>query len=158
VAEFHQFIKAYRKDNRSYTYWQDDGRRETLIAGQDGVTEEWIARLKVWHLEERNSMRHGAGKRISLEAFCETLDDYSEALMDVSGDPERRMIGRIEQEAQRERLRKILEPITPRQRTLLIRIKVRGESFASIAREEGVNESTVRWKLRKAMERAGLME
>jgi DNA-directed RNA polymerase specialized sigma24 family protein len=158
VVRFHQFVKAYRKDNHSYTYWQDDGRRETLIAGQDGVTEEWIAWLKAWHIEERNNLRHGKDMEISLEAFCETLDDYSEALMDVSGDPEGQAIERIEREAQRKMLYRILEQLTPRQRILLVRIRVRGESFASIAREEGVNESTLRWRLRKAMERSGLKE
>ena len=59
VAEFHQFdqfIKAYRKDNRDYTYWQDDGTKVTLIAGEDGVTEERISQLKAAHLEERKNM------------------------------------------------------------------------------------------------------
>ncbi len=146
---FHQYIKAYRKDDRDYIYWQDDGRRVTLVAGKDGVTKEWIARLKMWHIEERNSMRRGEGRTVSLEAFCQALDDCSEMLMDASGDPAEWIVRKIERETQRNRLRMVLKRLAPQQRTLLIRIKVRGESFASIAREEGVSEAAVRKRLRK---------
>jgi DNA-directed RNA polymerase specialized sigma24 family protein len=151
MARFHAFINAYRKDNASYTYWQDDGTEVTLVAGQDGVTEEWIARLKVWHREERSSMRHGEDLVVSLEALCEEMDDHSEVLKDMSGDPAERMVVRIEWEMQRKMLRQILKQLTPGQMKLLIQITVRGESFASIAREEGVSEAAVRKRLKKIM-------
>jgi DNA-directed RNA polymerase specialized sigma24 family protein len=115
------------------------------------VTEEWIEQLKVWHREERSSMRLGEGKAISLEAFCEEMDDHSEGLKDMSGEPEERMIMQIEWEVQRKMLRQILKQLTPGQKALLIRITVRCESFASIAREEGVSEAAVRKRLKKIM-------
>lgn len=151
MVRFHAFINAYKKGNDRYTYWQDDGTEVRLIAGQGGVTEEWIARLKVWHRKERNSMRHGEGKVVSLEAFCEEMEDHSEALLDFSGDPERQAIEQIEWEAQRKMLCQTFKQLTPRQQTLLVRIKVRGESFASVSREEGVSEAAVRKRLRKIM-------
>ena len=158
MVGFHAFINAYRKDNASYTYWQDDGTEVTLVAGKGGVTEEWIARLKVWPREERNSMRHGEGKVVSLEVFCEEMEDHSEVLLDFSGDLERQKIEQIEWEAQRKMLCQTFKQLTPRQRTLLVRIKVRGESFASVAREEGVSEAAVRKRLREIMLGVGKTE
>lgn len=149
--QFDQFIKAYRRDNRDYTYWQDDGTRVTLIAGEDGVTEEWIARLKIAHREERKSMRRGEDKVCSLEEYCEELDDRSEILLDESGDPERLVLERFEQAASRERLRHGLKSLTDRQRALLFRIAVRGDTYAAIAREEGVSEAAIWKRARNAM-------
>lgn len=155
MAGFHQFVKAYRKDNHDYTFWQDDGTKVTLIAREDGVTEEWIAWLKAEHREERRIMRHGEDQVTSLEAYCETLDDHSEVFVDLSGDPERLALERLEQEASCERLRRGLDILSPEQRTLLARITKQEETFASIAREEGVNESTIRRRLRKVLKQAG---
>ena len=58
---------------------------------------------------------------------------------------------RIEQKESRERLRHGLKSLTVRQCVLLFRIAVRGETYAAIAREEGVSEAAVRKRSRKAM-------
>ena len=61
------------------------------------------------------------------------------------------MLERIEQKESRERLRHGLKSLTVRQCVLLFRIAVRGETYAAIAREEGVSEAAVRKRARKAM-------
>src|SRR5699024_12067453 len=61
-----QYQQAYRADNSQYTFQRDDGTFQTYVAGENGVTEEWIAMLKKAHREERNLMRRGKseGERI----------------------------------------------------------------------------------------------
>lgn len=40
-----QYQQAYRADNSQYTFQRDDGTFQTYVAGENGVTEEWIAML-----------------------------------------------------------------------------------------------------------------
>jgi hypothetical protein len=54
-----EFSDAYKKSNSLYTYYAADGSKETIAAGADGVTEDWIAQVKAWHREERSLLRHG---------------------------------------------------------------------------------------------------
>ena len=111
MAKFHQFYHAYNKDNRHYTYWQDDGSRATLTAGEDGVTEAWIAQLKAWHKEERSVMRHGEGKLISLDAMTELLSDHSAALVNHE-DPEHLLLAELEQAERKAQLRTAFNCLT----------------------------------------------
>jgi RNA polymerase sigma factor (sigma-70 family) len=149
MVRFHAFINAYRKDNASYTYWQDDGTEVTLVAGQGGVTEKWIARLKVWHREERNSMRHGEGKVVSLEAFCEEMEDHSAALVAPDSDPEQAHISATDKRECRKNLRKALSILSPEQRRLYYRARILGEPVSAIARELGIHESSLRERIQR---------
>ena len=149
MVRFHAFINAYKKENDSYTYWQDDGTEVTLVAGQDGVTEEWIAKLKVWHREERNSMRHGEGKVISLEAFCEEMDDHSEVLLDTYCDPEMTFISDMDKMAYQQKFRKALATLSSEQREILRRARILGEPVSAIARELGIHESSLRERIQR---------
>lgn len=148
MGRFHAFINAYKKDNSRYVYWQDDGRRVTLIAGQDGVTEEWIERIKAWHRQERRSMRRGEGKLVSLDALCARGDA---ALRDERGDPEARLIDSLDRDQARRRLAGALRSLTPKQRRLVLLIKVKGVCAESVAARMGVSEAAVRKQLQKAI-------
>ncbi len=158
MAEFHQFdqfIKAYRKDNRDYTYWQDDGTKVILIAGEDGVTEEWISQLKVWHREERNNMRRGEGKVVSLEAFCKEMEDHSAALVAPDSDPEQAHISATDKRECRKNLRKALSILSPEQRRLFYRAGILGEPVSAIARELGIHESSLRERIQRMQKNLG---
>ena len=61
-SQWNQYPNAYSKDNSNYTYLMDDGSKVTLTAGKDGVTEDWIARLKADHIDEMNMLRRGRSK------------------------------------------------------------------------------------------------
>jgi hypothetical protein len=85
--QWNQYPNAYSKDNSRYTYKMDDGSAVTLTAGKDGVTEDWIARLKAAHVEEMNLLRRGRSKGegqnrlLSLTQFEDEADDKSSVLI-----------------------------------------------------------------------------
>ena len=62
LSQWYQYPNAYSKDNSHYTYMMDDGSAVTLTAGKDGVTEDWIAQIKAYHIEEMNMLRRGRSK------------------------------------------------------------------------------------------------
>ena len=149
MARFHQFINAYRKADGIYIYWQDDGTKVTLIVGQDGVTEEWIARLKLWHREERSGMRRGEGKVISLEALCEDMEDHSEVLIDANCDPEMTLISEMDKRARQMKLHAALTTLSSEQLEILRRAYILKESISAIAREFGIHESSLRERVQR---------
>ena len=149
VARFHQFINAYKKDSRRYIYWQDDGTEVALIAGQDGVTGEWVTRLKAWHREERSSMRHGEERTVSLEGYLEVMDDHSAALVAPGADPEQAHISAADKRACRQKLRVALSTLPREQRELLYRARILGEPISAVARELGIHESSLRERVQR---------
>lgn len=149
MAGFHQFINAYRKADSIYIYWQDDGTKVTLVAGRDGVTEDWIARLKVWHREERSGLRRGEGKVISLEALCEEMEDHSEVLVDTYCDPALALISEMDKRARQMKMHAALATLSPEQRELFRRACILKESVSAMARELGIHESSLRERIQR---------
>jgi RNA polymerase sigma factor (sigma-70 family) len=151
--QWNQYPNAYSKDNSRYTYKMDDGSAVTLTAGKDGVTEDWIARLKAAHVEEMNLLRRGRSKGegqnrlLSLTQFEDEADDKSSVLIDPNSDVEANFIAELESAEKLDRLQKALESLTPEQRDLLIRVRVKGMHITTIAREQGVDESAVRRRI-----------
>ena len=149
LSQWNQYPNAYSKDNSSYTYLMDDGSAITLAAGKDGVTEDWIARLKAEHVEEMNMFRRGRSKGegqnklLSLTRFEDEADDKCDVLIDPTADVEANYIAGIERNEKREQIRKALASLTPEQRDLLIRVRVKGVSITQIAHEAGVDKSAI---------------
>lgn len=154
-SQWNQYPNAYSKDNSNYTYLMDDGSAVTLTAGKDGVTEDWIARLKADHIDEMNMLRRGRSKGegknklLSLTQFEEEAEDKCDVLIDPNADVEGNYIAGIERAERRERVRKALASLTPEQRELLIRVKVKGVSITAIAAEEKVTRQAVQNRLSK---------
>ncbi len=165
-SQWNQYPNAYSKDNSNYTYLMDDGSKVTLTAGKDGVTEDWIARLKADHIDEMNMLRRGRSKGegknklLSLSQFEDKTEDKCAVLIDPNADIEGNYIAGIERAERREAIQKAFASLTPEQCELLIRVKVKGISITAISREQSVDESAIRRrieriekKLKKSFER-----
>lgn len=154
-SQWNQYPNAYSKDNSSYTYLMDDGSAVTLTAGKDGVTEDWIARLKADHIDEMNMLRRGRSKGegknklLSLTQFEEDAEDKCNVLIDPNADVEGNYIAGIERAERREAILKAFASLTPEQRELLIRVKVKGVSITAIATEQKVTRQAVQNRLSK---------
>lgn len=154
-SQWNQYPNAYSKDNSSYTYRMDDGSTVTLTTGQDGVTEEWIARLKADHIEEMNMLRRGRSKGegqnklLSLTRFEDEVDDKCDVLIDPTADVEANYIAVIERSERREQIRKVFDSLTPEQRKLLIRVRLRKTPINAIAKEQGVSSVAIIDRLKR---------
>ena len=156
ASYYGQYPDIYSKDDTRYTYFYDSGERITLIAGENGVTQEWIHALKLEHRSEYNMMRRGvkagnlvATRLLSLDQYMEEIGDKGEMFMDTASDVETNYIAGIEAAERRERIQKALASLTSTQRELLIRVRVNGVTITAIAREQGVTEEAIRDRLRK---------
>ncbi len=155
LSQWNQYPNAYSKDNSSYTYFMDDGSKVTLTADKDGVTEAWIAHLKADHIAEMNMLRRGRSKGegqnklLSLTRFEDETDDKCDVLIDPNADVEANYIAGIEAVERREQIRRALESLTPAQRELLIRVRVKGITITAIASEEGVARQASQNRLAK---------
>lgn len=139
-----QYPDLYSRDNSRYTYFQDNGEKITYIAGQDGITEEWIRKIRQLHRDECNMARQGRSKGegancvISLEIYRSDTDDNGRFLLDPDSDP---LEGLIDAEDSEEsaKLRKLAEsglntlPELQRNRFLLY---TQGVTIREIARRE----------------------
>lgn len=142
-----QFQHAYDSDNSRYSYRQDDGTVQTYIAGEDGVTEEWIALLKKAHREERNLMRRGTSDADGAKAH--SLDRYQE----YSGD--RSLILAMPQPTDTatefsQLLQQALELLSPSEREIFLRVSLMGDTKSRLAAEYGVSPPVISKKIRRA--------
>ena len=149
-----QYPDIYSTDDIKYTFFFDSGERVTLVAGKDGVTQEWIHALKLEHRNEYNMLRRGVKassetRVFSLDQYMDEVGDEGLSLMDKSSDVEANYIAGVETFERRERIRAALDNLTPEQRDLLIRVRVRGITITSNAKEAGVTEGAIRDRLRK---------
>ena len=139
----------YKKGNDTYTYFGDDGTRFTLVAGQDGVTEEWIQFLKEEHRKEavadhRQKKYRWNGEKyermvISLNGLLETTRDSLTELEDPNGNPEELFIRNEEAKQLNQRIKEALSALSPDQRELLYKLRIAGIPEKRIANDEGVS-------------------
>ena len=155
-----QYPDIYSTDDPRSTYVYDSGERVTLIAGEDGVTQEWIHALKLEHRREYNMMRRGTTANrsraaddqpitLSLDQYLDDAGYEGRPLIDETSDVEANYIAGIERGERRVLIKKALASLTPEQRELLIRVRVKGVSISSIAREQMVDESAVRRRVER---------
>lgn len=158
--QYGQYPEIYSKDNTRYTYFFDNGTRVTLIAGENGVTEEWIHALKLEHRKEYNMLRQGhrskntdgeddAARVVSLDRYMDGVGDAGQALEDHTADVEGNYIAGIERAERREAIQKAFASLTSEQRDMLIRVKVKGISITSIAAEEKLARQAIQNRLTK---------
>lgn len=142
-----QYQHAYDSDNSRYSYRQDDGTVQTYIAGEDGVTEEWIALLKIAHREERNLMRRGTSdadgaKAHSLDRYQEDGGDRSAILAMPQATDTTADFSQLLQQA--------LEQLSLSEREIILRVSLMGDSKSKLAREYGVSPPVISKKIRRA--------
>ena len=151
---WNQYPDLYSRDNTKYTFYHDDRTKVTYIAGVDGMTEEWIARIREAHRAEVNDVRRGRSKGegknklLSLTMF-EELDDKSMALIDYDVDIEGDYIAEEERTEQSRLLKMAMESLTEEQRELFLKVNCYGISISEIATQEGVTRQAVQNRLAK---------
>ena len=153
-----QYPEIYRKNNDSYLYYGDDGTPFRLIAGQDGVTEEWIAFLKEEHRSCYNADRRAAQMRWNGQEYASTVisldaygSDFAEQVLGLV-DPEPTgvdvMIAAEQTTEFYMRFAAAWAVLTTRQQELIIDIRIRKIPQKAIAEREGVDCTTIRDRLR----------
>lgn len=149
-----QYPEIYSDDDAHYTYYFDSGARVTLIAGEDGVTEEWIRTLKQEHRKEYNMLRQGRNRKpadqeggslrtVSLDRYMDEVGDEGQALADPSADIEGNYIAAFERSERRERIRRALNSLAPEQRELLIDVRVKKVPLKEEAQKLGISAPAV---------------
>lgn len=153
-----QYPEIYRKNNDSYLYYGDDGTPFRLIAGQDGVTEEWIAFLKAEHRSCYNADRRAAQMRWNGEKYVSTVisidtygTDFAEQVLGLV-DPEPTGVNAIiiaDQTAEfRERFAAAWASLSTKQQELIIDVRIRKIPQKAIAEREDVDCTAIRDRLR----------
>lgn len=142
-----QYQQAYRADNSQYTFQRDDGTFQTYVAGENGVTEEWIAMLKKVHREERNLMRRGKSegersKNYSLDQIKSQRGDKTAIL--------NRSLNDTPQPPLSELLQQGLAILSPSEREVLLRVVLMEEPQYKLAEELGVTRTVISRKLKRA--------
>lgn len=153
-----QYPEIYRKNNDSYLYYGDDGTPFRLIAGQDGVTEEWIAFLKAEHRSCYNADRRAERIRWNGEKYVSTVisidafgTDFAEQVLGLV-DPEptgENAIIIVEQTAEfRDRFAAVWAALSAKQQELIIDVRIRKIPQKVIAERDGVDCTAIRDRLR----------
>lgn len=153
-----QYPDLYRKNNNSYLYYGDDGTPFRLVAGQDGVTEEWIAFLKEEHRSCYNADRRAARIRwngdqytstvISLDAYGTNFAEQVLGLVDPEHTGENAIIAAEQIAEFQMRFTAAWAALTAQQQELVIDIRIRKIPQNAIAEREGVSCTSIRDRLR----------
>ena len=139
-------FQLYSKDDSKFTYYTSTGIF-TIYAGQDGVTEEWIRQIKQLHRIERNDIRREQ-QNSSIDAILALVGDKSEFLSSNCS-PEELFFKHIDRAKFYEKLKHGLETLSDNQISLLIAVRLHKRTITSIALEEGVDESSIRGRLKR---------
>lgn len=153
-----QYPEIYRKNNDTYLYYGDDGTPFRLIAGQDGVTEEWIAFLKAEHRSCYNADRRAARIRWNGDQYASTVisldaygSDYAEqvlGLVDPKPTGENAVIAEEQIAEFRMRFAAAWAALTTQQQELVINVRLRNIPQNAIAERENVSCNAIRDRLR----------
>ena len=139
-----------KKNRDTYTYVWVDGSTTTLVAGQDGVTEEFIELLHEMDNEGLNAQRRERRKapRYIEEVFGEDSDnDKNNLLRDSRYDPAEMlhtMVDAEEREQQLVKLQEALNMLSEKQKRTIEKLFFEGKTLVEIAAEEEVSETAVR--------------
>ena len=153
-----QYPDLYRRSNDSYLYYGDDGTPFRLIAGQDGVTEEWIAFLKTEHRSCYNADRRAAQMRwngekyvstvISIDAFGTDFAEQVLGLVDPNPTGEDAMIIAEQTAEFWMRFAAAWAALSSQQQELIIDVRIRKIPQKAIAQRDGVDCTAIRDRLR----------
>lgn len=138
--------QLYERNHQRFVYYCADGEY-CIVAGEEGVTEEWIQLLKILHRLERNDVRREQ-QNISLDAVDQLVGDKSLCFtLDL-----RPLEDRYIEREMLLILNNALQKLPDHHRRLFIDVRLKGRSISSLARMEGVHESTLRerlWRIEK---------
>ena len=146
---YSQYPDIYRKQNDTYLYFGDDGTRFYLVAGKDGVTEEWIEKLKAEHRKEYNMIRETKRKRLTVEAHDSvfiSLDfsdsEYVDRVLNLV-DPALSGIDALVYQEKASEFHRIFDKawhsLTEKQRRLIVMVRLQKIPQKEIARQNGVS-------------------
>lgn len=170
-----KFHKTGNKNRQTYTYLGLDGRKETLVPGENGITEEFILAL---HRMDDNEVynnnknrkppvqewekpiiedwkRRHPGEELP-ERYNVTLDmltdtDDSDCIGD-KGAVLLEMTAEEEVPADVERLREVVELLTADQKELYRRVVLEGMSLEDAGKEMGLTSNAVTCRMRRIRE------
>ena len=141
-----------KQNNDRYSIVDAVGKQHVFIAGKDGVTEEWIARLR----HDENELRTSDFKFYYLwngKNYVRVVyrsDDISPAelehystMHDKSADVEQLIIEREAETISHTQYLAAMASLTKKQKELIYKMFVLGMSKADIAREEGVKPTSI---------------
>lgn len=134
-------FKTSKKSRTTYIYYSEDGSRTVLRPGENGVTEADIALLHEMDDDEfDNDRRESSAERFS--PFEDWLVENENAEAPVP----------LEETALRdltvEKLDCAIKILQPAQKKLLYQVYFHGMKITEIAREENVDESSIRERLK----------
>lgn len=137
--------KVEKQKQVSYTYVWVDGTRATLVAGQDGVTEEFIKLLHEMDREGANAERREKRKapKYIEDIFSEDVpNDKNCLLCDSHYDPAEMMQVKADAEEHDRQLAKLQEALNTlheKQKRTIEKLFFEGKSLIEVAVEEGVS-------------------
>lgn len=145
-------MKKYEdsKKQDTYTYMWVDGSTTTIVAGQDGVTKEFIELLHEMDREGINAERREKRKapKYIEDVFGEDSNsDKNNLLRDSRYDPAEMlhaMVDAGEHERQLVKLHEAMKALSEKQRETIKKLFFEGKSLVEIAVEDGVSETAVR--------------
>ena len=167
-----KYYKTGNKNRQTYTYVGLDGRKETLVPGENGITEEFILAL---HRMDDNEVYNNNKNRkppvqewekegiedwkrchpneelperttLSLDEIIHPSDESEDS--DKSGvlaDPSQGVEEDVPADVAR--LREVVELLTADQKELYRRVVLEGASITDIAKEQGVTKAAVENRL-----------
>ena len=148
--------KTGKANRKNYNYYLADGTKITIVAGENGVSEELIAKLHSFDDEERNQMRRdeylspvNIGKEKDLE--FDNLLDRNPYLADKDSDPLELLMNSVlkqEHSEKIERLTSALDMLTPKQKQTVYKKYYLNMTETAIALEEGVDISAICHRLK----------
>ncbi len=136
-----------------YVYKFADSTKSTLEAGQEGVSERDICNLvNVIKSENKHLAKQNKFDVISMEIVLgdEHFDNESESFQIQLTNPDTNVEVIVEVNETHRELHKAIHKLLPQQQELIYKIHFLGYSIVSIANAEGVTESAIRDRLRKA--------
>ena len=150
-------VPSSEDKNKQYSLRDMTGQLHTFKAGEDGMTEEWIALLRrdenELHTSDFKYYYKWNGKVYirmvyrSDDLSPAELEHYS-AMHDRSADVERIVIDRESEELTHKQYLAAMAAMTDRQKELIHKLIVLGKTQLEVAREEGVDPTAIRnrWK------------
>lgn len=150
-------MNEYKDDNKDKEYVMTDavGRKHYFIAGENGITEDWISRIRYGENEIRSSDFHfyyrWNGKHYKHRVFpLDTISTYvleHNPSMTLSKDPLSILIEREEQEKFDQMYTAAMDSLTDQQWRLVYKKVELAMTDADIAEEEGVSKAAIslRW-------------
>ena len=166
-----KYYKTGNKNRQTYTYLGLDGRKETLVSGENGITEEFIlalhrmddnevynnnknrkAPVQEWEKEGIEDWKRRHPNEELPERYNVTLDMLTDTDdPDCIGDKGAVLLEMATEEeevpAEVERLREVVELLTAEQRELYRMVVLEGMSQEDAGKEMGISEGAVQKRM-----------